>query len=91
MNSNTPAGFFEGRRPEKPPAGVLDAYAIAEALCLLTQEKWTFCLLIWAICLGLLTTWLNVIILAAPGPLSMLRPGYCAPRDSRTLSPGATF
>ena len=41
MNSNTPAGFFEGSRPEKPPAGVLDAYAIAEALCLLTQEKWT--------------------------------------------------
>ena len=39
MNSNTPAGFFEGRRPEKTPAGVLDANAIAEALCLLTQEN----------------------------------------------------
>ena len=37
-NSNTPARFLEGRRPEINLAGILDANTMAHPLCLQTQK-----------------------------------------------------
>ena len=38
MNSNTPARFLEGRRPEINLAGILNANTMAQTLCLQTQK-----------------------------------------------------